>query len=197
MNVTRAITATSRERAEGLPGDELILRASGELTHAITVKCSARELWPWLIQMGADRAGWYSYDRLDNGGRRSAEEIDRDLQNPPIGSIFPALPGGRDGFVLVDNDPSHWMVLAWPAPTGAPLVTWTFVVREIEPQLTRLIIRVRASEASGCQRMPKSIGLWFARVVHFIMERKQLIEMARRAEGRVPSRTSEPELLPF
>ncbi len=75
MSHRHSIQATAREHLLAMPGDEMIRHAAGSLTHAITVHCSRRELWPWLIQMGADRAGWYSYDVLDNGGRRSAEQI--------------------------------------------------------------------------------------------------------------------------
>lgn len=186
MPLTSLVTATSRERAQSLPGDELISRAAAELTHGITIECSARDLWPWLIQMGADRAGWYSYDLIDNGGRSSAEEIDRTLQHPPVGSVFPALPGRHDGFILVDTDPPRWLILGWPAPGGDDMiVSWAFVVREVGPQLTRLIVRVRVDDAYRFQGMPHAIGLWLGRLVHFIMERKQLIEIARRAEGRV------------
>ena len=75
MTLPHRTRATPREHLLALPGDEMIRHAAGSLTHAITVRCSRRELWPWVIQMGADRAGWYSYDSLDNGGRHSAEGI--------------------------------------------------------------------------------------------------------------------------
>ena len=100
MNHRHSVQATTREHLLALPGDEMIRHAADSLTHAITVHCSRRELWPWLIQMGADRAGWYSYDMLDNGGRHSAEKILHGLQHPSVGAVFPALPGRRDGFVL-------------------------------------------------------------------------------------------------
>ena len=67
------VRATPREQALALPGDELIPNAIDTLTHAVTVAGARNELWPWLAQMGADRAGWYSYDWVDNGGRRSAQ----------------------------------------------------------------------------------------------------------------------------
>jgi hypothetical protein len=51
----------------GLTGDELIMLSIGTLTHAITIRRSPGDVWPWLVQMGAGRAGWHSYDFLDNG----------------------------------------------------------------------------------------------------------------------------------
>jgi hypothetical protein len=175
-------SATAREHLLALPADELIRHAAGSLTHAITVKCSRKELWPWLIQMGADRAGWYSYDTLDNGGKHSAERILQGLQHPSVGAVFPALPGRRDGFVLLENEPPHWLVLGWPAPDGDLVVTWSFMLVEIDEHTTRLIVRARASDDYRVHGLPKAMGLLLVRIVHFVMERKQLLEIARRAE---------------
>jgi proline iminopeptidase len=66
--------ATSQERREELPGDELVPEAPGNSTHAITIRAMPAEIWPWLVQMGCDRSGFYSYDRLDNGGPRQCRK---------------------------------------------------------------------------------------------------------------------------
>ena len=182
--------ATAREHLLLLPGDEMIRNAAGSLTHAITVHCNRRELWPWIIQMGADRAGWYSYDLLDNGGRQSAERILHGLQSPSVGAVFPALPGRRDGFILLENEPTHWLVLGWPSPDGELLVTWAFMLHAIDDNTTRLIVRARASGDYRFHGLPRAVGLFMARVVHFIMERKQLLEIARRAETPAERRAS-------
>ncbi len=181
--VTR-IAATAREHRLALPGDELVQGAAETLTHAVTVHCAPRELWPWLVQMGADRAGWYSYDWIDNGRRRSVDRIVPELQRPPVGAIFPALPGERDGFVLVEQESNHWLVLGWPAETGGYLVTWAFVLSGAGPNLTRLVVRVRASASYRFRGLPRANGLWLARLVHFVMQRRQLVGIVRRAERR-------------
>ena len=175
--------ATPREHLLAMPGDEMIRHAVGSLTHAITVHCSRKELWPWLIQMGADRAGWYSYDVLDNGGRPSADRILRGFQSPSVGAVFPALPGRRDGFILMENEPTHWLVLGWPSPEGDMVVTWAFMLCEVDEHTTRLIVRARANDRYRFHGLPRAMGFLLARVVHFVMERKQLLEIARRAEG--------------
>lgn len=185
MNRRHGVQATAREHLLALPGDEMIRRGAGSLTHAITVHCSRRELWPWLIQMGADRAGWYSYDALDNGGRPSADRILHGLQSPSVGDVFPALPGRRDGFILLENEPPHWLVLGWPGPDGELVVTWSFMLVEMDESTTRLIVRARASDGYRFHGLPNAVGLWLARIVHVIMERKQLLEIARRAERHV------------
>ena len=63
-----------------LPGDELVADANGRWNHAVTIRARPAEIWPWLVQMGCRRAGWYSYDGLDNGGVRSAARIVPELQ---------------------------------------------------------------------------------------------------------------------
>jgi hypothetical protein len=77
----RSVRATNGERSHPLAGDRLIDESAATLTHAITIGAAPADVWPWLVQMGAGaRAGWYSYDRLDNGGERSAERIVAGLQ---------------------------------------------------------------------------------------------------------------------
>ena len=63
------------EAQRSLPGDELVADAKIGWTHAITIHARPGEIWPWLVQMGCRRAGWYSYDGLDNGGAPSADRI--------------------------------------------------------------------------------------------------------------------------
>lgn len=176
------ITATAREHALVLPGDELIPNPVDSVTHAITVHCSCIELWPWLAQMGADRAGWYSYDWIDNGGHRSAARIVTELQHPPVGAIFPGVPGCKEGFVLLEKETNHWLVLGWPCENGGYAVTWAFMLRDAGENRTRLVVRVRASAAYRFRQLPQSLSLWLARLVHFVMQRKQLVEIAERAE---------------
>ena len=175
-------TATSREHLLALPGDEMIRHAADSLTHAITVRCNRRELWPWLIQMGADRAGWYSYDVLDNGGRHSAEQICRDFSTRLSAPCFRLCPDAATGFCYWKTSRATGWCLAGRAADGELIVTWAFMLHEIDDNTTRLIVRARASDDYRFHGLPKAMGLLLARMVHFIMERKQLLEIARRAE---------------
>ena len=110
--------------------------------------------------MGAgSRAGWYSYDRIDNGGRRSNERIARDLQSIAVGTVFPALPGATDGFTVVECQPESSLVLGWaPAPHAAPAVTWAFVLEEVDKRRTRLIVRARGARGYRFYGVPPWIG---------------------------------------
>jgi hypothetical protein len=182
--VWSSVRATRGERARALPGDERIPQAIDTLTHGVTIRRAPRDVWPWLVQMGAgSRGGWYSYDWLDNGRQPSAVRIVPALQHPAIGSIFPALPGMTEGFILLAIEPERVLMLGWPAPDGRPEVTWTFVLDEVAPGVTRLLVRVRGGAGYRFHRLPLPLTRLAVRVVHFIMQRKQLLGIARRAES--------------
>jgi hypothetical protein len=182
----RSVKADVSEAARSLPGDELIPEAIGSFTQAITIRRPPADVWPWLAQMGAgSRAGWYSYDFLDNSGHRSAERIVPELQSVAIGMLFPALPGRTDGFHLLQWEPGRHLVLGWlDGKECAPMTTWSFLLEETKNGFTRLIVRVRGGQNYNLRRP------WWAekrvlRLVHFIMQRKQLLGIARRAEERI------------
>jgi hypothetical protein len=167
-----------------MPGDELIPDASGTLTHAITIGDSRGAVWPWLVQMGAgSRAGWYSYDFLDNGRRRSAARIVPEWQHPALGSVFPALPGITEGFVLLAMEPERYLILGWPNRDGSPQVTWAFVLEAQEADSTRLVVRVRAGQSYRFHGLPVWLSEPAIRLVHFVMQRKQLLGIANRVES--------------
>lgn len=87
-------TPESEQNERALPGDELIPDALGQLTHSIVVAAPAAKIWPWLVQMGCRRAGFYSLDLLDNAGAPSAYEIRLDLQQLRVGDKIPSTPDG-------------------------------------------------------------------------------------------------------
>ena len=84
--------STGAERRETLPGDELITDPQVSATRSITLGAGADEVFGWLAQMGLGRAGWYSYDLLDNLGRRSATRLEPDWQVSAAGQTMPAGP---------------------------------------------------------------------------------------------------------
>jgi hypothetical protein len=183
-----SVRATRQEKRRGLPGDERIAQAIDTLTHGVTIRRAPRDVWPWLVQMGAgNRAGWYSYDRLDNAKQPSAMQIVPALQHPAIGSIFPALPGVTDGFTLLAIDPERVLTLGWLAPDGTPQVTWTFVLDEVSPGVTRLLVRARGGPGYRFHGLPLMLTRVVVRIVHFVMQRKQLLGIAERAEALTPA----------
>jgi hypothetical protein len=139
--------------------------------------------------MGAgNRAGWYSYDWVDNGRRPSAAHIVPELQHPAILSIFSALPGVTDGFTLLAIEPGRMLMLGWLTPDGTAEVTWTFVLDEVSAGITRLLVRVRGGPGYRFHRLPLPLTRVAIRAVHFAMQRKQLLGIAARAEARASGR---------
>jgi hypothetical protein len=178
----RRVRASKAERLCPLPGDDRIPQPAGSQTHAITVRCSPSGVWPWLAQMGAGRAGWYSYDFLDNGGRKSADRLLPEFQNVSVGTLFPGLPGAVDGFFVLDSERGHFLVLGANAQDKQQTATWSFVLQENGAGQTRLITRARVNAGYGFHGLPLGI----VKLIHCIMQRKQLLEIARRAETEAP-----------
>ncbi len=178
-----SVRATKDERTRPLPGDDRLPDAIETITHAVTIDCLPRDVWPWVVQMGAgDRAGWYSYDWLDNGRRPSADRVIPELQHPPVGTTFPALPGVTEGFKLDAIEPERRLTLIFPAKDGGVDVTWTFVLNEIAGGRTRLLVRVRGGEGYRFHGLPLFLTKLVIRMVHFVMQRRQLLGIADRAE---------------
>ena len=168
-----------------MPGDGDIPSPLASLTHGITILGPPAAVWPWLVQMGAgSRAGWYSYDALDNGRTPSATRIVPELQDVEVGTVFPAMPGVREGFVVRAIDPGRSLVLAWPEPDGTPMVTWAFALHEETPATTRLLVRVRGRRDYRFRGLPTWLSAPVVRIVHFVMERRQLLGIAARVEAR-------------
>jgi hypothetical protein len=175
-----------------MPGDTLVPESLAPLTHAVTIhQASPRDVWPWLVQMGAgSRAGWYSYDVLDNGGRPSATRLVPDLQTIAVGSVMPAGPGIADGFVVVSFERERSLVLGWPSPDGAFTVTWAFVLEPQGPH-TRLITRARGARGYRLLGIAPWLSQRLVRVVHYVMQRRQLLGIAGRVETAMRQRHSD------
>lgn len=184
----RSVRATNDEQTCALPGDDLIQDAIGSLTHAITMHRPPLDVWPWLAQMGAGaRAGWYSYDWIDNGGRPSDDRLRPELQSIAVGTLFPAAPNEAGAFHVLQIDEGHSLVLGWrPAPGASPLMTWAFVLRSTGPHGTRLVVRARGGRGYTFFGVPASVGLLLIRLGHFVMQRRQLLGIAQRAESLSP-----------
>lgn len=142
--------ATRAERRRPMPGDALVPEPMLVVTHAMTIAAPPERVWPWLSQMGADRAGWYSYDRIDNGGRRSASRIIPELKDIAPGDVLPALPGAKEAFVVASVEPPRDLVLTVPGRGGGGvIVSWEHLLEQLDRGRTRLIVRGRVSPQWG------------------------------------------------
>ena len=96
------------EAARTLPGDDLVATAEAVDTRGIDIDAPVGSVWPWLLQMGYGRAGWYSYDSMDND-HPSARSIEDRWQSLNVGDLMPTHPGG--GFEVKVLEPEHALVL--------------------------------------------------------------------------------------
>lgn len=179
----RSVRATPAERTRRLPGDEIIPAPIGMTTHAVTIARPARDVWPWLVQMGAARGGWYSYDFIDNRGHRSADRVMPELQRIEVGMVMPALPGVTEAFLVLAFEVERYLILGLAAPHAPQIATWAFVLDPGEGDTTRLLARSRVGRGYSFFGMPWPLGKPITVVVHHIMQRKQLLEIARRVEA--------------
>ena len=167
--------ATAAERRAPMPGDEL-LPGGVVATHAITIGAPPVAVWPWLVQMGCDRAGWYAVDRLDNGGRRSAERIVPELQGLAEGDRVPGWPGHRLLMTARVVDPARALVLDWGGRRSR--VSWAFCMAQNGATGTRLVVRIRVRSPA-----PMALAVRAALPGHDVLQGLQLRRIRERATG--------------
>jgi hypothetical protein len=187
--------ATDEEAQRSLPGDELVPQPKSEFTCAITIQAPADQVWPWLVQIGCRRAGWYSYDLLDNGGVPSAERIIAEYQHLEVGEQVLLTADGKMGYPVAIIEPGRALVLSGTMNTrtgeqvdpndpnledyfgGANI----FFLYELDESTTRLIIRQRLGWSPS---LPMTlIYRVFLEPISFVMARKTLLGIKQRAEA--------------
>lgn len=170
--------ATDEEVARAMPGDEIVARPVFNATRAVTVNARPEEIWPWLVQIGFGRAGWYSYDILDNLGRHSSEEILPECQHLEAGDLIPLGPGEGSGLYVKDIRPNESMVW-WERKRHA--TSWVWGLYPIDGGQTRLITRVRNDYRKGLSNF--IFGLFLIEPADFPLMRKCMLGIKRRAEN--------------
>lgn len=176
--------ATDEEVARTLPGDDVVKHPTFNATRAVTIQARPEEIWPWLVQIGCKRAGWYSYDWLDNLGIPSAERIIPELQHLAVGDLIPMSPDGKQGQWVKNFEANQWML--WWDNTGD--VTWYWGLPPLDESQTRLITRVRMRYHWLSPMLAFDLLVEFADIV---MMRKCLLGIKQRVES-TSRQTSEP-----
>ena len=167
--------ATDAEIKRAMLGDDIIRKPSFNATRAVTIHASAKNIYPWIVQMGVTRAGWYSYDLLDNLGRPSAENILTEHQTIQVDNVIPMSPDGKQGMRVKGFRKNKWM-LWWDGKGDS---SWVWDIQPEGEADFRLVTRVRVK-----YRL-LSPAIAFNLLVEFfdiIMMRKCMLGIKRRAE---------------
>jgi hypothetical protein len=196
--------STAQERRQPLPGDDIIDVVMTHCTRAVTIDAPPEAVWPWLVQIGDRRAGFYSYDWVERfvvGGTvhyiertQSATRVHPELQDVQLGD---RINTGSVGRLAIGNpvtvlEPDHALVIG----------TWAFVLEPPPGQRTRLLVRERdagwlrllAPRRFGLARAAASlVDYVVAEPLHFAMVHKMMLGLKQRAEQararpRSPSR---------
>jgi len=168
--------ATDEEIKRSMPGDDIVEKPSFDATRAVTINAPAEDIYPWIVQMGVNRAGWYSYDLLDNLGRRSAEVILPEHQNIQVGDLNPMSPDGKQGLWVKDFRSTEWML--WWDKIGD--TSWAWGIYSEGESYSRLVTRVRVKYRWF------SPAILFNLIIEFfdiVMMRKCMLGIRRLAEA--------------
>lgn len=207
------------EAMKALPGDDLVEAPTAVDTRGITIDAPPSAVWPWLVQMGYGRGGWYSYDQLDMKGR-STDRIVDEWQRITVGDIVPTHPDG--GFEAKVVEPERALVLAAdtalvarqaeaakakttkePIPpglaaSGAMLsmtppdfsASWAFVLEPLDGGRTRLIERFRVWFGPAAPGF--RFAGWALGFGAFVMMQRQMRTLRTRAEKLARERDEAP-----
>jgi hypothetical protein len=160
-----------------MPGDELLTGASYTVTRAIWIDAPARDVWPWLVQVGCLRAGWYSHDLLDNLGHPSATRILPEWQDVQVGQWVPMsrVPSDKTAFKVAAFEPGA--SLLWVKPDS----TWAWRLSESAGR-TRLVTRLKIRYEWN-KPAEAALSLFLNEFGDFPMMRRMLKGIKERAEG--------------
>jgi hypothetical protein len=172
--------ATDEEIAATYPGDELLVRPASFVNHAVTINASPVQIYPWIVQLGAGKGGYYSYTWLEtyllNCPLVNADRIHSEWQDLKVGDEVKMCPKqpGPPPYTVVMLKPNQAVVLGHQE-NGTWVDLWQFVIVPQPGGSSRLILRTRTMAVGG-----------FWDVIHpgvFVMERGLLLGVRERAEA--------------
>ena len=168
--------ATDAEVSAPMPGDELVPGCQYRCTRAITIDAAPAAVWPWLVQVGFGKAGFYSNDLLDNVAHPSADRILEEFQQPSVGDWVPMFSKVNDTTAFKIAALEECSELVWFKPDS----TWAWTLTDLDGR-TRLVTRLRI-----LYRWDRPLGAFASLVLNefgdFPMMRKMLLTRKRRAE---------------
>jgi hypothetical protein len=194
--------ANDAEIERSLPGDDLLPEPKWIWTHAVTVRASVDRVWPWLVQIGQGRGGFYSYEFLENLAGCDIHNADRiipELQNLKVGDGIrlhpkaPPLPVAliepHKALVLHARDysPEDESAVSARSKTEKTFSTsWGFYTDKIDDNTTRLTSRWKVAY-NPTMKNSLSYGPLVVGPIGFAMDRKMLLGIKKRAEANAKS----------
>jgi proline iminopeptidase len=188
--------ATVEEMRRPYPGADLIPGGTRSSTMAVTIDAPPACVWPWLVQMGYGRAGWYSWDHLDNLGRPSAERLHPEWQDIRLGDFLAPDEGvTARSWEVAALEPERFLGLRasydlrrwrWfdpvgPRPPFSTLSLWGFLLQEVPGGRARLVVSGYWSLRP--RWLQPILSVLLLEPTHWIMQTRQLANLKRRVVG--------------
>lgn len=192
---------TPADAARALPGDDLVTKPSWTTNFSTLIRAEPADVWPWIVQLGYGRAGWYTWYPLDNGGVASADVIVPSLQELAVGDVIPDGPRADEGYGVwrvrvLEPDRALVLFSRRQPMTGYELASadelaasiecsWAFVLLREAARQTRLHVRVRAKLHSDGNTLTARLARWFFGIGDTVMENTMLDGIRERVEAGV------------
>ncbi|WP_018613354.1 hypothetical protein [Segetibacter koreensis] len=176
------------EDTRSLAGDEIIPDTKFVDTDHINIEAPVSFVWPYLMQLGCDRAGWYSIDWLDNGGVRSTDHLVGDWSDRKVGDKLSATPKKDSFFEVYQIEHEKYFVIGGELKTeeGFFKSSWSFVLEPVGEEASHLVVRAKMTMSPKWKEW--FMGNLFYPPVHGIMEAVQLKTIKRYAERDAEAR---------
>ena len=173
--------ATPEELARPLPGDDLVPAPTFCATRAVTITGRPEDIWPWIVQIGYDRAGFYGYDLIENLGSkrgiRSARKIAPELQHLAVGD---RVDMSRIAYLVIHSmAPNQFLI--WTGAEDPPGGAFTWALFPVDKKHTRLVMRIRFQHHWTDQRILLDLFTEFA---DHVAVPKMLLGIRDRVESR-------------
>ncbi|HET6723028.1 MAG TPA: SRPBCC family protein [Chitinophagaceae bacterium] len=173
-----------------LPGDERLNNCKHQATHSIDIEAPPSLVWRYLMQLGCDRAGWYSIDALDNDGKPSIDHIVEGWERRQPGDKLWATPKGDSFFDVYDmEEQKHFILGGESQRLGEPFSsTWAFILEPIGCDCTHLVTRARMKSQPPVKEW--LLGTLWMPPIHAVMQKAQLKHLKGICERDAQLRTN-------
>lgn len=158
MSAHSSVTATSAERAEHRPGDDIVAPADVVMDRGFTVDAPAEAVWPWLVQLGKRRAGWYLPRRIEwllPPRRRALRRLDVRWSTLRVGDVIPDYGGRDETFTVAAIHPPEYLV--YTSRRSHTSISWSIVLRPVGVARTRVLLRLRMAPVRH-RRLAETVG---------------------------------------